>query len=70
MAWCDSIFLFTVLKEEDIRFFLEEATALDPCFKNKMDNNTAVWERIKGNILANSEQVKCDIYTNTVSLSP
>ncbi|XP_036964227.1 uncharacterized protein LOC119025040 isoform X2 [Acanthopagrus latus] len=42
--------------EEDIRFFLEEATALDPCFKNKMDNNTAVWERIKGNILANSEQ--------------
>ncbi|KAM3869674.1 tudor domain-containing 6-like [Diretmus argenteus] len=48
--------LSTRYKNEDIRFFLEEATALDPRFKNKMDNNTAVWERIKGKLLANSEQ--------------
>ncbi|XP_030192974.1 zinc finger BED domain-containing protein 1-like isoform X1 [Gadus morhua] len=46
----------TRYKNEDIRFFLEEATALDPRFKNKMDNNTAVWERIKGKLLANSEE--------------
>uniref|UniRef100_A0AAV2KJE6 Transposase n=1 Tax=Knipowitschia caucasica TaxID=637954 RepID=A0AAV2KJE6_KNICA len=43
-------------KNEDIRFFLEEATALDPRFKNKMVNNAAVWERIKGKLLANSEE--------------
>ncbi|XP_030222285.1 zinc finger BED domain-containing protein 1 isoform X3 [Gadus morhua] len=46
----------TRYKNEDIRFFLEEATALDPRFKNKMDNNTEVWERIKGKLLANSEE--------------
>ncbi|XP_030273111.1 zinc finger BED domain-containing protein 1-like isoform X1 [Sparus aurata] len=47
--------LSTRYKNEDNRFFLEEATALDPRFKKKMDN-TAVWERIKGKLLANSEQ--------------
>jgi len=72
VAWCNSSFVFIVLKNEDIRFFLEEATALDPRFKDKMDNNTAVWERIKGKLLANSEEVKCHSYTNiyTVSFTP
>lgn len=68
--WLDTIvfFVFIVLQSEDIRFFLEEATALDPRFKNKMENNTAVWERIEGKLLANSEQVKCHSYTNIYRL--
>lgn len=39
-------FEFIILKNEDIRHFLEEATVMDPCFKNKLlaDN---IWERVK-----------------------
>ena len=69
VAWCNSSFVFIVLKNDDVRSFLEEATALDPRFKSLMDSNTAVWERIKGKILANSEEVKCHSYTNILSPS-
>lgn len=39
-------FEFIILKNEDIRHFLEEATVMDPRFKNKLlaDN---IWERVK-----------------------
>ncbi|KAF3841459.1 hypothetical protein F7725_007321, partial [Dissostichus mawsoni] len=40
------------IKNDEIRSFLEEATALDPRFKQKMDDNAAVWDRIKGKFLA------------------
>lgn len=50
-------------QSDEIRSFLEEATALDPRFKQKMDDNAAVWDRIKGKFLAknltDSEKVKC-----------
>ncbi|XP_034090133.1 zinc finger BED domain-containing protein 1-like isoform X1 [Gymnodraco acuticeps] len=39
-------------QSDKIRSFLEEATALDPRFKQKMDDNAAVWDRIKGKFLA------------------
>ncbi|KAI4812838.1 hypothetical protein KUCAC02_024205 [Chaenocephalus aceratus] len=39
-------------QSDEIRSFLEEATALDPRFKQKMDDNAAVWDRIKGKFLA------------------
>ncbi|KAF3847296.1 hypothetical protein F7725_020324 [Dissostichus mawsoni] len=49
-------------QSDEIRSFLEEATALDPRFKQKMDDNAAVWDRIKGKFLAkkltDSEKVK------------
>ncbi|XP_034093328.1 zinc finger BED domain-containing protein 1-like isoform X2 [Gymnodraco acuticeps] len=39
-------------QSDEIRSFLEEATALDPRFKQKMDDDAAVWDRIKGKFLA------------------
>lgn len=60
-----------VLQSDEIRCFLEEATALDPRFKQKMTDNATVWDRIKerllGGKLIDTEQVKCHSCTNTVS---
>jgi len=39
-------FEFTILKNEDIRHFLEEATVMDPRFKNKLHADN-IWERVK-----------------------
>ena len=57
---------------DDIRNFLEVATALDQRFKQKMDNCATVWDQIKGKLLAgkltDSEQVKCHSFTNIYCL--
>ena len=59
------------MNEEYIKNFLEVATALDPCFKQKMDNCATVFDQIKGLLagkLTDSEQVKCHSFTNIYCL--
>ncbi|XP_045923136.1 uncharacterized protein LOC123981923 isoform X2 [Micropterus dolomieu] len=43
-------------QSKDIRNFREMATALDPCFKQKMDNSASVWNQIKREMMTESEQ--------------
>ncbi|XP_077056088.1 E3 SUMO-protein ligase ZBED1-like [Siphateles boraxobius] len=42
-------------QNDEIRNFLQVATALDPRFKHKLDNDT-IWDQIQRNLI---EQVKC-----------
>ncbi|XP_045923137.1 uncharacterized protein LOC123981923 isoform X3 [Micropterus dolomieu] len=42
-------------QSKDIRNFREMATALDPCFKQKMDNSASVWNQIKREMMTESE---------------
>ncbi|KAF3858792.1 hypothetical protein F7725_011993, partial [Dissostichus mawsoni] len=61
-------------QSDEIRNFLEEATALDPRFKQKMDDNAAVWDRIKGKFLAkkltDSEKVKSNASLQNPKMTP
>nr|XP_055051178.1 uncharacterized protein LOC129436907 [Misgurnus anguillicaudatus] len=47
---------------DDIRCFLEEATVMDPRFKDKIEDSTTVWVRIKEKLFAanRSEQPRVD----------
>jgi len=45
------------LQNDEIRNFLQVATALDPRFKHNLDEDT-IWDQIQRNLI---EQVKCTI---------
>lgn len=40
-------FFLSEIEDEEIQTFLEEATVMDPRFKLKMENDDAIWERLK-----------------------
>ncbi|XP_076578657.1 uncharacterized protein LOC143315088 [Chaetodon auriga] len=47
--WTD---LSTRYQDKEIQNFLEEATVMDPRFKLKMDNNDAIWDRLRSAAVA------------------
>jgi len=44
ILWLVEIFKERVLQNDEIRNFLQVATALDPCFKHKLDDD--IWDKI------------------------